>query len=63
MPDIDPERDATTTLGYASQNDVKRHPGPSDEALIRVFGWGMAVAILIPFVGGGIGIAILLLFG
>lgn len=61
MPDNKPAHDTPTTLGYAGQRDVRRHPGPSDESVIRFFGWGLWIAIAIPFLGGGIWIALLLL--
>ncbi|MCA9256424.1 MAG: hypothetical protein KDA33_12340 [Phycisphaerales bacterium] len=47
----------TPTLGYAAKKDIRRHPGPSDESIVRFFGWGMWIAIAIPFVAGAAGIA------
>ncbi|HPF38030.1 MAG TPA: hypothetical protein P5081_06715 [Phycisphaerae bacterium] len=47
----------TPTLGYAAKKDVRRHPGPSDESIVRFFGWGMWIAIAIPFVAGAASIA------
>ncbi|MCB9858727.1 MAG: hypothetical protein H6818_23865 [Phycisphaerales bacterium] len=59
----DRQRAEMTTLDYASKHEIRRHPGPSDEEIVRFFGWGMWLAIAIPFVVGVLFVAFLLVSG
>lgn len=60
---VDRKGEEATTLGYASRKDVSPHAGPTDRAIVRFFGWGMWLAIVVPFLAGAVWIAIMLVWG